>query len=103
MFTTSFRQLKLGPVVGKRTWGGVVGIDGRYHLVDGTTTTQPQYSTWFHHAGWAVENHGVDPDFEVEDTPQSFVRQEDPLLHKATLEILKLLRKKPVRPVNYNR
>ena len=102
MFTTSFRQLQLGPLVGKRTWGGVIGIDGRYQLVDGTTTTQPQYSIWFHHAGWSVENHGVDPDIEVEDTPQSFIKNEDPLLARTVQEMLRLLKEKPVQSVSYS-
>jgi len=102
MFTTSFRQLQLGPLVGKRTWGGVIGIDGRYQLVDGTTTTQPQYSIWFHHAGWTVENHGVDPDIEVEDTPQSFVKNEDPMLARTVQEMLRLLKEKPVQSVSYS-
>ena len=102
MFTTSFRQLQLGPLVGKRTWGGVIGIDGRYQLVDGTTTTQPQYSIWFHHAGWSVENHGVDPDIEVEDTPQSFVKNDDPMLTRTVQEMLRLLKEKPVQTVSYS-
>ena len=102
MFTTSFRQLKLGPIVGKRTWGGVIGIDSRYKLVDGTTTTQPQYSIWFHHAGWSVENHGVEPDIFVEDSPQSFLRQEDPMLLKAILEILKLMQETPDQIMNFS-
>ena len=95
MFTTSFKQLKLGKVIGKRTWGGVVGIDGRYQLVDGTTTTQPQYSIWFHHAGWSVENYGVDPDLYVEDPPQCYTAQKDPQLEKALEVMLTLLKEKP--------
>ncbi len=102
MFTTSFRQLQLGQLVGKRTWGGVIGIDGRYQLVDGTTTTQPQYSIWFHHAGWSVENHGVDPDIEVEDTPHSYINNEDPQLERTVKEMLRLLKEKPVLSVNYS-
>ena len=102
MFTTSFRQLQLGQLVGKRTWGGVIGIDGRYQLVDGTTTTQPQYSIWFHHAGWSVENHGVDPDIQVEDTPQSYINNEDTQLERTVKEMLRLLKEKPVLSVNYS-
>ena len=102
MFTASFRQLQLGPLIGKRTWGGVIGIDGRYQLVDGTTTTQPQYSIWFHHAGWSVENHGVDPDIEVEDTPQSFVKNEDPMLERSVQKMLLLLKEKPVQSISYS-
>ena len=96
MFTESFRQLKLGSIIGKRTWGGVIGIDSRYQLVDGTTTTQPQYSILFHNSGWSVENHGVEPDIEVEDSPQSYYQKEDLLLLKAINEILKMLKEKPL-------
>jgi tricorn protease len=76
----SFKQMGLGPVVGTRTWGGVIGIDGRYSLVDGTVVTQPRYSFWFTEAGWGVENHGVDPDVEVPMPPQAWVAGEDPQL-----------------------
>ena len=61
-----------GTIVGVRTWGGVIGIDGRYQLVDGTTVTQPRYSFWFRDAGWGVENYGVDPDIEVPHPPQAW-------------------------------
>jgi len=101
MFTESFRQLKLGTIIGKRTWGGVIGIDSRYQLVDGSTTTQPQYSILFHNSGWSVENYGVDPDIEVEDSPQSFLKKEDILLIKAVDEILKILEKKPLPSLSF--
>jgi len=64
-------------VVGMRTWGGVVGIDGRYDLVDGTTVTQPRYACWFDRFGWAIENHGVDPDVEVVLTPGDWEHEDD--------------------------
>lgn len=70
IFAHAFKALNLGPVVGKRTWGGVVGIWPRYSLIDGTMTTQPEYSFWFHDEGWTVENKGVDPTIDVEITPQ---------------------------------
>ena len=76
----AFKTLRLGPVVGTRTWGGVIGIDGRYHLVDGTAVTQPRYAFWFTEVGWSVENHGVDPDVEVPKPPQAWVADEDPQL-----------------------
>ena len=101
MFTESFRQLNLGTIVGKRTWGGVIGIDGRYQLVDGTTTTQPQYSILFHHSGWSIENQGVAPDIEVEDSPQSFKKKEDLQLIKAVDEILRLLEEKPISSISF--
>ncbi len=96
MFSASFRALKLGPLVGKRTWGGVIGIDSRYSLVDGTTTTQPQYSIWFHHLGWSVENYGVDPDLVVEDPPHAYALQQDPQLDQAITEMGRLLEETPL-------
>jgi tricorn protease len=102
MFTESFRELGLGPVVGKRTWGGVIGIDSRYQLVDGTTTTQPQYSIWFHHAGWSVENYGVDPDIEVEDSPQSYQEGRDLQLERAVEVMLKRLEDEPITPIRFD-
>ena len=67
--TAAIKALGLGPVVGTRTWGGVVGIDGRYTLVDGTMVTQPRYAFWLEGYEWGVENHGVDPDIEVVRSP----------------------------------
>ncbi|TDE23890.1 peptidase S41, partial [Nonomuraea mesophila] len=73
----------IGPLVGTRTWGGVIGIDSRYTLVDGTRVTQPRYSFWIDGPGWGVENYGVDPDVEVVITPQDRVAGRDPQLDKA--------------------
>ncbi|MGH3763463.1 S41 family peptidase, partial [Actinophytocola sp.] len=56
----AIKTLGIGPVVGVRTWGGVIGIDMRYHLVDGTLVTQPQYATWMRGSAWGMENYGVD-------------------------------------------
>jgi tricorn protease len=78
-----FAQRRLGPIVGTRTWGGVIGIDGRYRLVDGTSVTQPRYSFWFIDLGWGVENHGVDPDVEVEYPPHAWAAGTDPQLDTA--------------------
>ena len=63
----------IGPVIGTRTWGGVVGIDNRFSLADGTGVTQPRYATWFGGGvGWSVENYGVDPDIEVTYPPHAY-------------------------------
>src|SRR4029077_11328183 len=70
--TAAIKRLGIGPVVGTRTWGGVIGIDGRYWLVDGTRVTQPRYASWFDDVAWDVENHGVDPDVEVVITPEDW-------------------------------
>jgi tricorn protease len=79
----AIKELGIGPVVGTRTWGGVIGIDMRYSLIDGTLVTQPRYATWFAGPGWGVENHGVDPDVEVVITPQDRVAGRDPQLDTA--------------------
>lgn len=85
----------IGPLVGTRTWGGVIGIDSRYHLVDGTRVTQPRYSFWLDGPGWGVENHGVDPDIEVVITPQDRVAGRDPQLEKAIELALAALDEQP--------
>ncbi|MBW8796188.1 MAG: PDZ domain-containing protein [Streptomyces sp.] len=69
MITAAIKLLKLGPVVGQRTWGGVVGMTGRHQLGDGTVITVPMNAAWFEDYGWSVENHGVAPDLEVLRTP----------------------------------
>ncbi len=87
----AFKLMRLGPVVGTRTWGGVIGIDGRYELVDGTMVTQPRYAFWFAEVGWGVENYGVDPDIEVPVPPQAWVAGEDPQLDAGIAEIVRAL------------
>lgn len=102
MFSYSFRELQLGPLLGKRTWGGVIGIDSRYQLVDGTTTTQPQYSIWFHKAGWNVENQGVTPDEIIEDAPQDYIAGRDVQLERAIQRMQQLLEEQPMEPVTFS-
>ncbi len=80
IFSHCFKLYKLGPLVGKRTWGGVIGIEPYHHLVDGTLTTQPEYSFWFSDVGWAVENYGTDPDYDVDFAPQDYREGRDPQL-----------------------
>ena len=71
----------IGPVIGTRTWGGVVGIDNRFALADGTGVTQPRYATWFSGGvGWGVENFGVAPDIEVTFPPHAYAAGIDPQL-----------------------
>ncbi|MGI5493669.1 S41 family peptidase [Microtetraspora malaysiensis] len=89
----------IGPLVGTRTWGGVIGIDARYSLVDGTIVTQPRYSFWLEGEGWGVENHGVDPDVEVIVTPQDLVAGRDPQLVRAVeLALAALEERHPATP-----
>jgi tricorn protease len=89
------QAMGLGPVVGTRTWGGVVGIDGRFSLVDGTGVTQPRYSFWLQGKDWDVENHGVDPDVEVVHTPADFDSPADPQLDRAIAVALDQLARTP--------
>jgi tricorn protease len=97
--TAAIKRLGIGPVVGTRTWGGVIGIDSRYGLVDGTRVTQPRYAAWFDDTGWAVENHGVDPDVEVLIRPQDWVAGRDPQLERAVDLAMAALAERPaVRP-----
>ncbi len=70
IFSHGFKLMGLGTLVGQRTWGGVIGIWPRHKLADGTETTQPEYSFWFKDVGWAVENHGTEPQLEVANAPQ---------------------------------
>ena len=80
IFSHCFKLYGLGPLVGKRTWGGVIGINPYHHLVDGTITTQPEFSFWFKDVGWRVENYGTDPDYDVDVAPQDYREGRDPQL-----------------------
>jgi tricorn protease len=104
-----FRQAGLGPLVGKRTWGGAVGIGGYPRLMDGGSVTAPKAAHWFPSGKWELENHGVDPDVEVELDPQAVRAGHDPQLEKAVSIVLEELKKhppaKPQRPAypNYHK
>ncbi|MFI6390227.1 S41 family peptidase [Nonomuraea sp. NPDC050540] len=95
IFSHTFKLLGLGPLIGKRTWGGVVGIWPRHRLADGTVTTQPEFSFAFDDVGWKVENYGTDPDIEVDITPQDYAAGIDTQLEKAIDTALDLLERKP--------
>ena len=71
MFCYAFKQLQLGKLIGRRTWGGVVGISVRNNLLDGGVTTQPEYAVWFDEAGYNIENRGVEPDEEINTFPEN--------------------------------
>ncbi len=90
-----FRQFKLGPLVGKRTWGGLVGVLGFPVLMDGGSITAPNLAFWTEEEGFGVENVGVPPDIEVEITPADYAASRDPQLEKAIEVIMDLLKKNP--------
>jgi tricorn protease len=93
-----FRKFKLGPLVGKRTWGGLVGILGFPVLMDGGQVTAPNLAFWTE-AGFGVENEGVAPDVEVEQTPRDVIAGKDPQLEKAIeIALAELARNPPVTP-----
>lgn len=96
IFSHSFKLMELGTLIGKRTWGGVIGIFPRRRLVDKSVTTQPEFSFWFEDVGWGVENYGTDPDIEVEITPQEYADGRDPQLDKAIDVVLRQLQEHPV-------
>ncbi|HET6575685.1 MAG TPA: PDZ domain-containing protein [Fimbriiglobus sp.] len=91
----TFRQAKLGPLVGKRTWGGLVGIGGYPPLIDGGGVTAPRMGIWFPNGRWDVENRGVAPDVEVEYDPKLVRDGHDPQLEKAVALVLEELKKHP--------
>lgn len=95
IFSHTFKMKNLGPLIGKRTWGGVVGIWPRHALIDGSVTTQPEYALWFSDVGWRVENYGVDPTIEVEYAPHDYRQGFDPQLARAVEEALRQLKEKP--------
>jgi tricorn protease len=89
-----FRKFELGPLVGKRTWGGLVGILGFPVLLDGGSVTAPNLAFWTE-AGFGVENEGVAPDVEVEQTPADVIAGKDPQLEKAIALVMVELAKSP--------
>jgi len=102
-FPWFFHRQKIGPIVGTRTWGGLVGISRSVPLHDGGNVTAPEFAFWSTDNGgeWIVENHGVDPDFVVSQRPDLVVAGHDPQLEKAielAKEALKSYKGLPARP-----
>ena len=90
-----FRKFGLGPIIGQRTWGGLVGVLGFPVLMDGGTITAPNLAIWTPEEGWVVENEGVPPDIAVEQTPADVIAGRDPQLEKAIAVVLEELKKNP--------
>ncbi len=88
IFSHCFKIMELGPLLGKRTWGGVIGIWPRHLLVDGSVTTQPEFSFWFEDVGFGVENYGTEPDEEIDLPPSADAAGEDPQLDAAIERIM---------------
>jgi len=94
-FTYFFKQYKLGPVVGTRTWGGVRGIRGNMPLLDGGYITRPEFSLSGLDSKWLIENRGVEPDITVDDPPDQVMKGRDPQLEKAIELVLKDMQEHP--------
>jgi tricorn protease len=95
MLPWMFRKANLGKLVGKRTWGGLVGIGGYPTLMDGGSVTAPRFAFWAPEAPWGIENEGVAPDIEVEQWPKDVIAGRDPQLEKAIEVVLEELAKSP--------
>lgn len=94
-FPFYFKQSKQGPLIGQRTWGGLIGITGAPTLVDGGGVTVPTFGIYDAKGEWIIEGYGVDPDIEVVDDPGEMARGGDPQLERAVFEVLKSLRQNP--------
>jgi tricorn protease len=97
-FPFYFREAGLGPLIGTRTWGGLIGISGVPSLVDGGTITVPTFRMFDPKGQWFAEGHGVDPDIPVEDDPARLARGTDPQLQRAIEEVTKRVAAQPKPP-----
>jgi tricorn protease len=95
IFTYTFKWYKLGPVIGTRTWGGVRGIRGLVPLMDGGYVTRSEFSRYSNESQWTVENHGVEPDVVVDDTPDQLAAGHDPQLEKAVDLLMEQIKAHP--------
>ena len=94
-FPYYFKKAKLGPLIGTRTWGGLIGMTGTPPLIDGGNVTVPTFGIYNTKGEWIIEGYGVDPDIEVVDDPARMAQGEDPQLERAVKEILRSLKKNP--------
>jgi tricorn protease len=94
-FPNYFREARLGPLIGMRTWGGLIGISGVPPLIDGGGVTVPTFRQYSTRGEWFAEGHGVEPDIEVLDDPTQLARGTDPQLERAIQESVRLLQERP--------
>ena len=97
LFPFYFRQYGLGPLIGTRTWGGVRGIRGQWNLLDGGYITVPEGGLYGLKSEWVIENHGVDPDIEVETDPAQLLAGHDVQIETAVKHLVQQLNTHPVR------
>jgi tricorn protease len=95
IFSYYFKKYHLGPLIGMRTWGGVRGIRGYVPLLDGGYITRPEFSVYGLNGEWVIENHGVAPDIEVDNTPDLVMKGQDPQLDKAIEVVMQAIKEHP--------
>ena len=95
IFPGAFKALGLGPLIGKRSWGGIIGITNLGPLMDGGSVYVPQFATASADGQWTIEGVGVEPDIEVDNPPEAILRGEDPQLERAIQEAMERLRRQP--------
>src|SRR5262249_10350677 len=96
IFAQGFKNFGLGPVVGTRTWGGLVGIRDDKPFRDGGMTSQPEFGSWEPRGKkWLVEGHGVDPDVELDLPPAGFLGGKDAQLDYAIQDLMQKIAKDP--------
>lgn len=94
-FPDYFREAALGPLIGMRTWGGLIGITGAPALIDGGNISVPTFRMYNPVGMWFKEGHGLDPDIEVMDDPAQLTKGVDPRLERGILEVMNLIAAKP--------
>ncbi len=95
IFPAAFKARGLGPLIGKRSWGGVIGITNLGPLLDGGQVFVPQFGLTSADGQWTIEGYGVDPDIEVDNPPEAVLRGEDPQLQRAIAEVRRLMATQP--------
>lgn len=95
IFPAMFRAAGLGPLIGKRSWGGVVGINDHGQLIDGGHVNVPEFGFTNAKGEWIIEGHGVDPDIEVDNDPASVIQGKDPQLERAVAEVMQKIKENP--------
>jgi tricorn protease len=97
-FPFYFREAGLGPLIGTRTWGGLIGISGAPDLTDGGNVTVPTFRMFDPSGKWFAEGHGVDPDIVVDEDPAQLAKGTDPQLQRAIQEVTTRVKAQPKRP-----
>jgi len=91
-----FRKAGIGPLIGKRTWGGLIGIYDYPELMDGGNVTSPRIAIYGLKGEWEVENQGISPDIDVELDPEAVREGHDPQLEMGVRKVMELLQHKPL-------